>query len=455
MYAEDHKLKEQAMTTVAKRTTIALLGTYGFGNLGDGAIQHAAIQNIRKYCPDVEVVGISLNPDDTEKRYKIRAFAITRPAEWQDVDPNKTLLGRLSVFLRQHPNRWVRKLERLLVRLPWEIVLLVQAFRDLSQVDHVFGTGGGQLVDIWGGPFTHPYIMLKWSLLARLRGKRVAFVSMGAGPVHASLSRRFIRWALRLANYRSYRDQGAKDFLNGIGFRNDDPVYPDLAFSIQVERKTARPPAAQRTVAISPMAFRHPSFWPEQDEAFYHAYLEKLADFAAWLIAKEYQIVWFSTSVGNDEYAIADLQAKLTQRGVSLDGGAVRDASTQTVDEVLETVASVDAVVATRFHGVLLSMLVGTPAMAVAYHPKTEHLMADGGLANYCFSIEDFDVAEMKARFAELEQERDAIQTRMAQHVARSAAQLHEQYLRIFDQFGIGYEPKQSELRARAELTAS
>ena len=36
-----------------------------------------------------------------------------------------------------------------------------------------------------------------------------------------------------MADYRSYRDEASSDCLKAIGFRSEqDPVYPDLVFSL-------------------------------------------------------------------------------------------------------------------------------------------------------------------------------------------------------------------------------
>lgn len=57
-------------------TTVALLGPYGLGNLGDAATQEAAIAGIKRNWPKAEIVGISLNPEDTKERYGIAATMI-------------------------------------------------------------------------------------------------------------------------------------------------------------------------------------------------------------------------------------------------------------------------------------------------------------------------------------------------------------------------------------------
>ena len=57
---------------------IGLLDHMGGGNLGDDATLDAAIQNIRRRWPDAVLIGLSMNPDDTETRHGIPSYAIRR-----------------------------------------------------------------------------------------------------------------------------------------------------------------------------------------------------------------------------------------------------------------------------------------------------------------------------------------------------------------------------------------
>src|SRR5271166_1512363 len=46
------------------------------GNLGNAAMQSAMIANLRKRIAGVEIVGITLNPEDTHRRHGIQAFPL-------------------------------------------------------------------------------------------------------------------------------------------------------------------------------------------------------------------------------------------------------------------------------------------------------------------------------------------------------------------------------------------
>ena len=75
-----------------------------------------------------------------------------------------------------------------------------------------------------------------WRLVAaKLCRCKLLFVSVGAGTIHHALSKWFVASALKMADYRSYRDSFSKDYLATIGVDiKSDPVYPDLAFSLPI-----------------------------------------------------------------------------------------------------------------------------------------------------------------------------------------------------------------------------
>jgi polysaccharide pyruvyl transferase WcaK-like protein len=408
---------------------IALLGPYGFGNLGDAAIQQAVIDALRLRQPGAEIVGISLNPRDTEKRHGIRAYPITSmPPE--RLDKEKGRIGTILQNLRwSMPGRMAHKL---FVRLPKEFFLLPRALVFARKLSMLVISGGGQLDDYWGGPWGHPYALLKWCLAARLNGARVAFMSVGAGPLDASLSKRFARRYLRLAQYRSYRDQASKTFIASIGWKTDDPVYPDLAHGIRVDHlsKTSFGDGKSLVVGVGPMSYFDPRVWPERDGKVYRGYLEKLALFTSWLLGEGHCVVLFPGEAYWDGLVMEDL-ARLLQNGPDRPG-TLQSARTETVDELMSTLKGFDVVVASRFHGVLLAHVVQKPVLALSYHQKITVLMEEMGHGAYNLDIASFDVEELKQRFQDLLANRARLEREIAAKERSYRAQLDEQFDTLF-----------------------
>lgn len=427
------------MTARTSPRKIGLMGPFGYGNLGDAAIQEAMIQHLRLIYPQAEIIGYSLNPADTQARHGIRSFPISRMSwvEHQVGLDRKTLAGKLAAWLRSHPNSRLRSLERWAARVPLEVGLLLRAYRDLEGVDLLIVSGGGQLDDYWGGggPWSHPYTLLKWGAIARLRGARFQFVSVGAGPIAARLSRSFIKLALSLAEYRSYRDLNSKLLIHSIGFHRDDPIYPDLAHSLRVSPNGAHLAAGKPrpVVAIGPVGYYKQGSWPEEDDAIYAEYLEKLVSFTGWLIGKGYAITFLPGEAYFDGLAINDLKDRLKERGLAGQTGQLIETSIQTLDDLLCQLYTTDLVVASRFHNILLAQLLEKPVLALTYQDKIDSLMADTGQVEYCFPIGRFDLPLLKERFLALEANRDAISKQVRMRVQQYQSALDEQYERIFE----------------------
>ncbi|MBE0695939.1 MAG: polysaccharide pyruvyl transferase family protein [Anaerolineaceae bacterium] len=415
---------------------IGLLGPYGGGNLGDAAIQQAMIENIRRHYPDAEIYGFSLNPEDTERRHGIPSFPIGRISWVDDPQHANRLAKKIAAWLGNQSNPRLQKLERWVLRVPVEFGLLSQAFKNLKGFQMLIASGGGQLDDYWGGPWSHPYTLLRWAILSKLRGTKYMFVSVGAGPLDAGLSRFFIRRALALAQYRSYRDEPSKKFMAKCGFRRDDPVYPDLAFSLKANGKPAElpNPALRPVVGIGPMSYFDPRNWPESDSEIYMGYLSKLATFAEWLIQKGCTIVFITGDIFPDREAIRDLCAILEQRGVEYAKGQIIENLIATVDDLLQSIALTDIVIASRFHGVLLSQLMIRPVLALSYHPKIDALMEESGQSEYCLSIDTFDVGLLKERFTALMENYPAAKAQVARHTTKNQMLLEQQYDHIFSE---------------------
>ena len=225
------------------RCRVALLGPYGTGNLGDAAIQEAIIQSLRRHLREVEFWGVSLRPADTMERHGIQAFPISRhvldkhcnsrPQQtWRDINGSKK-----TAIHDQWPSIFANLASRMCDVLH-EIRFMVKAFRFLKEIEVLIFSGGGQLDEYWGGPWGQPFTLFKWAFFAKLAGCKVVFCGVGVDSLKSSLSKRFIRSALSLAQYRSYRDERSRSIAEEIGQHCKGFVHPDLAYGLDVSSLT-------------------------------------------------------------------------------------------------------------------------------------------------------------------------------------------------------------------------
>lgn len=416
------------------------MGPFGFGNLGDAAIQQAMLQHLYQFFPDADVFGFSLNPEDTEKRHGIKCYPIGRVASygwagregaarpWENAQ-------KIAERLRNHSNKLLRYFSHLFFGPLLEIISIIKAKKWLNGMDLFIVSGGGQLDDYWGGPWHHPYSLLLWAVLSKLNGTKFAIVSVGAGPLNSKISQWFDRIALRLADYRSYRDLESRTFIKSIGFDSTkDPVYPDLAQSLLVEQYQKQPIDKRfaGVVGIGPMAYFDPRVWPEKDSQVYLGYLDKLSDFACWLLSHQFAIRLFPGEVVHDFPVIQEFIELLKKKYPKLQDGQLIFEPVETADQLMTQMAQTDVVIASRFHGVLLSQLLLKPVLALSYHQKIDTLMENAGEKDYCLNIKDFDPENTIAKFKHLWEHRETVQQSIEMNVNKFRSALDEQYEYLF-----------------------
>src|SRR5713226_1232195 len=186
-----------------KTKRLCLLGVFGKQNLGNECTLQAIINNVQKYLPGAELNCVCTVPEDISARHNIPAFPMS----------GRYLKGS-NLGVRSEPcNILMRFLRRVLVRMPEELFRTINAFKILRGTQVLLVPGTGFLTDANTGSFGWPYEIFKWSLVAKLCGCKLLYVSVGAGPISRPLSRWFIRSALSLADFRSYRDKSTKRYL--------------------------------------------------------------------------------------------------------------------------------------------------------------------------------------------------------------------------------------------------
>ena len=392
---------------------VAILGHVGNGNLGDEAIITSTIANLRAALPEAEIIAITAKPADTTARHGVPAFPVygyappvVAGAAAQDTAGGaralvKRTLARVPALFTAL--RAVRDGLAWLAHLAGEPGRLWLAWRHLDGVRLLLVAGSGQVNDYYGGVWGYPYRLLKWSLLTRLRGGRVAYVSVGAGPITARLSRWMLRAALAVADYRSYRDQPSLALAEALGVRDGNRLAPDLAFGLQLGPPAALPaPTTRPTVVISPLPFQMGGYWHESDSQEYASYVAELAAFATRLTGNGFAVRFVPTQFAVDPAVIDDIVAAMRARQ-GAEPEHISVTQPRTVDDLLAALSGVAAVVATRYHGVLLSLALGNPTIGIAYHVKTGALLAAFDQERFALPIERLDAATLARAFDDLQ----------------------------------------------------
>jgi polysaccharide pyruvyl transferase WcaK-like protein len=359
-------------------------------------------------------------PDVTTRTYNIDAVPMT---------------GVFAKPLWLRGNPVARFLRKIIIGIPSELYRWLAAIRILKGMDMFIVPGTGLLTDAYGLTPWGPYTLFKWSMVAKLCRCKLLFVSVGAGPVYSAFGKYFVKSALSLADFRSYRDYASLECLKRIGFEtNRDRVYPDLVFSLPEtvipSDKSEKEP--RTVVGLGLMEYYGKPSIDSPHNAIYLAYLENLVVFLRWLLVHEYDARLLIGDVG-DRRVTEEFRSLLKERSLIYDEARVIDEPVSSVEHLLSQLAATDIVVATRFHNVLLALLLNKPVIAISFHHKCTSLMSEMGLSQYCHDINDMNVGRLIEQFQDVERNAENLKLVIRQRVEESRKALDEQYNLIFN----------------------
>jgi polysaccharide pyruvyl transferase WcaK-like protein len=440
------------------RRKIGVFSHGGTKNLGDEALLAALIQNVRRRVANAEVIGFTINPADTTERHGIPSYPIRRlgknlphptlpSSELTNADQrqaNPGLPEKVRTIVKAIPGiRRVVSTLRRLANLPGTLLgepkFLFDSYRRLRGVELLLVAGSQQLNDGYGGPWGFPFTLLKWTLIARCTGTKVAILSVGAGPINSPLSKFFIKRLLGMVSYRSYRDSISSALMQKMSIKGEHPVYPDLVYSLQLPVPTPEPNGAGRlTVGTNPVPFFDGRYWPTSEPDVYHDYVNKFARFAKWLDQSGHVVLFFPTQLRADTLTISDIRRAMNGSGDS--PNLLTASSIKTLQDLVSAIARADLVVANRYHGILISLMMNKPVLAVAYHEKSRALLEQVGQGNYVLKIDEFKAEDLVDRFKSLEANAPAIKRQIAEYLAPLRCALEQQYDRVFALIGVRAE---------------
>ncbi len=318
-----------------------------------------------------------------------------------------------------------------------ELLHWFKVFKVLMSVDMLVMPGTGMLGGFHVNQFGLHYEIFKWSIITKICRCKLLFVSVGAGPLFHPLNKFFIKSALSLADYRSYRDSFSRNYLQGIGFEsNNDAVYPDLAFSLpmSIMPRSANHDRQKPVVGIGVMDYSGQRGDEQEGEAIYQEYIDKTSSFVTWLLKHNYRVRVLSGDGLYDGRPRKDLRKSLEMRGFKYANGQFLDEEPLSVEQLLSHIASTDFVISPRYHNILLAIMLNKPVISLSYNEKFESLMAGVGLAEYCQHIEQLNVDRLIKQFKKLELNAENIKPQIKQKTEEYSKALDKQYAHIFNE---------------------
>lgn len=385
----------------------ALLTPYSGHNLGDAAILEAMMLNLRRRVPGARFSGITLNSVHFLERHGDEAFDLCcRRLPYFGMS-NRSLSAvqaaeKSSEPLRRSVGR--RALARLLRPvLPWlkDRRHGLEAAKFLRGHAALIVNGGGQLDDLWGGAMGHPFALQQFTAAAVRVRVPVAFAAVGAGTLRTTQARGYVAHALARAEVRSFREVHSRELAAQLlPAAANDPVVPDLAFSLPDAALPAPRVLAMRVerrpvVAVSPMAYANPAHWPAGNRALYERYLGELALLIESLETRGATVLLVWSSLNDRASVVPELLARVEPGLRVLLERRLAQTEIACWQDFVAILRSVDCLVASRLHSVILAAVAETPAVALSFDPKVNWVMEDLAQQDALLSIASFTALEV------------------------------------------------------------
>ena len=400
------KRRTRAMTGAPM---VGLAGLLGQGNLGNDGSLEAVLAYLSAEHSDAILDFLCSGTDQVTARYGLPATRL----RWYNTEtkgaPGMTALAAKSL------------------KVP--LGMVIDAFRTASWVrrhDVVIVPGMGVLeAALPLRPWHTPYSMFLVCAFGRLFGTKIALVSVGANDIRQRLTRRLITAAARLAYYRSYRDTFSRDAMRRMGLdTSGDAIYPDLAFALPTPRGV---PVVAGTVGVGVMDYHGGNDDRQQADQLHASYVEKMKSFVLWLVDNGRPVRLFTSDV-HDQRIMREVMADLRAHRPELGPSQVIAEPASSLDELMQQIASVDTVVASRFHNVLCALKLAKPTLSVGYAAKFGVLLAEMGLAEFCQSAHSLDVGRLIEQFTELENRSAQLRQTMTERTAANERLLDHQF---------------------------
>ncbi|HEY3561732.1 MAG TPA: polysaccharide pyruvyl transferase family protein [Kribbella sp.] len=390
---------------------VGLFGRIGAGNLGNDASLEAVLQYLRAEHPEAVLDAMFTGPEPVGERY---GLPVTRLNWLRPVGRRRsrvlhvvTTLARIGIGAVADAiwtAAWVRR---------HDVVIL---------------PGMGLLeTDLAQRPWEFPYSLFLVSVTGRLFRTKVAYVSVGATIAKQPVTGRLLTIACRLAHYRSFRDESSLDAARRMRMaRRDDPVYPDLVFAL----RTPPQPEPTGVVAVGVMGYDGTPADRYRADEVRAEYVGKMTQLVRSLV-DDGRHVRLLIGDFNDEPVVQEILADARSRWTGPGEPPVIFEPLSTVDDVMNQLSQADIVVGTRFHTVLVSLMLAKPTVAIAYGRKHLELMNQMGVGSWVQNIAELDAGLLEKQVAALETDREQISRTLAERRAANWQRLDEQFARL------------------------
>lgn len=302
---------------------ILISGFYGFDNAGDEAILQSIVSQLCGISKDIDIVVLSACPEKTSSDFNIKS------------------VNRFN-FLR--------------------------VYSAIKNCDILISGGGGLFQD-------RTSISSFWYysgiiLLAFILKKPVFAYAHGIGPIRRNYNKKLLKYVMNRVVRISVRDHRSKTELHKIGVNREISTTVDPAFLIDpvsreesirlLEKELGKSVDGRKRIGFS---IRH---WGEDGHVDIASIIAKVCDRVKREIGADILLIPLHNK--EDVLLAENIASKMQE-----ESDIIR--SKFTPAQFIGIFGLLDVSVCVRFHGLVFSIMNGTPVVAISYDPKIDSLM--------------------------------------------------------------------------------
>jgi polysaccharide pyruvyl transferase WcaK-like protein len=359
-----------------KPPRLLLTGGWGYGNRGDDAILSGLLHGLWEIS-DFDLTLSSYSPRETLAQVGVEAIpSVHGLITWRRPRSALRLAGT---------KLWQRGMA------PRPRALRDQA-KLMASADLIVFGGGGYFNDVWEEAYPARLLEIE---MARDSGTPFMMIGQTFGPFSDATIDRDLDGLMGDAATVSYRDLGSARILRRAGVASDRMSYSaDLAHLVP-----ALGDSAGRTDRVRiGMTFQNhrPYGTPSGTVPFgkldtpekYERALLETAEALATVPGVSFELIPSTTW---DEPFMRKLEKPMRKTGVPT---AFHPTTSETTD-FIKACQSVDVLISTNMHPVILASLTGVPSVALTYNFKLDDYMERIGRSSSCFRLDDFRVEDV------------------------------------------------------------
>lgn len=298
---------------------ILISGYHGFGNCGDEAILISMVNNLKSSYPDLEMIALSKDPEETSRIYGIKS------------------INRINIF-----------------SIIWQLL----------RSNLLISGGGSLLQDVTSTRSLIYYLGV--ITLAKLMFRPVMIYANGIGPIKRPINRLLTRIILNRVNIITLRDEDSSLLLRNIGItRPEIIVTADPVFTLTaVDDNQVEEILSREGIDLSkPLLGVSIRKWGSQKTEML------IADAIDGLIKNyDYNIVFIPMHMPNDLETIKRVQNMMKFKSYALSGN-------YSVREYMGLVGKMDILISMRLHTLIFAAVQNIPMIGIIYDPKVQSIL--------------------------------------------------------------------------------